>query len=285
VPKLRTAFQETFDKVVRWKTNPKRVWGLSTGLKALDHLTGGLHDEEFTILAARPSKGKTALAAQIAYQVAETFSALDEPRQVVYFSTEMAGWQLNVREIARRLRIPVKAIKTGEITDDQLDQIKLMLEVLSALPITIDDTSAISVDLAGKRLEEHLDSGKKPGLVILDHFHNISGDPAPYIRISNASHVLKDWARIYHCPVLGLSQMSRKLEDREDPTPQLSDLRESGNLEQDAANVWFIENDRSSLPHEARIVVAKTRDGEVGTVPITFNPPIVAFEDGDNLPF
>ncbi len=257
--------------------------GLTTGYHRLDALTSGLQKSDLIILAARPSMGKTAFALNIARNV-----AFEERVPVAVFSLEMSKEQLSMRLLTSEARIDSNRFKTGYISQEDVENITDAADVLNDLPIFIDDTPNISpMEIRAKARRLKMDKGL--GLVIIDYlqlmrspFHSERRD----LEIAEISRSLKALAKELNIPVLALSQLNRMLEQRSEKRPLLSDLRESGALEQDADIVAFIYRDEVYNKEEnnpnrgkAEIIIAKNRNGSVGTAHMAFIGAYTRFEE------
>jgi replicative DNA helicase len=288
--KHRTAFhplskiiEANIDALEERQGNRALVTGIPTGFTRLDNLTSGLQNADLVILAARPSMGKTALALNLARN-----AALDGNVPVAVFSLEMSKEQLSMRMLCAEARVDASRLRSGFLNPEDWSRITEAAGVLSEAPIFIDDApdiSATSIRTKSRRLkmDKHL------GLIIVDYLQLMRGQPGSERRdleISEISRSLKLLAKELNVPVLALSQLNRKLEERSDKRPQLSDLRESGALEQDADVVAFIYRDEvynkdENNPHRgtAEIIVAKQRNGPTGIVPLTFLGSYTRFEN------
>lgn len=281
--------------------------GVSTGLIDLDAKLGGFGDTDLIILGGRPSMGKTALATNIAYHVATSprTSQRDGPPKrghVHFFSQEMSGEQLAMRVLAERTEIPADALRRGKITEDQFRLAASTAQTISTASLTIDETGGITLaQLAAKARREK--RRKDTSLIIIDYLQLMSGaGRSSDNRVQEITQIttgLKALAKELGIPILALSQLSRKVEERSDKRPQLSDLRESGSIEQDADVVMFvyrdeyyIERDRPSESDEkfsewqsrmqnahgkAEIILAKARHGPVGIVEVAFQSQFTRF--------
>ena len=257
--------------------------GLTTGYPRLDSLTSGLQNSDLIILAARPSMGKTAFALNIARNV-----AFEENAPVAVFSLEMSKEQLSMRLLTSEARIDSNRLKTGFITQDDWQNATDAAGLLNDLPIFIDDTPNITVmDIRAKARRIKKESGL--GLIVIDYLQLMK---APVrlerkdLEIAEISRALKSLAKELNIPIIALSQLNRMLEQRSDKRPLLSDLRESGALEQDADIVSFIYRDEvyskeADNPHKgkAEIIVAKNRNGSVGTASMHFIGQYTRFEE------
>ena len=261
----------------------KGLSGLTSGYNRLDSLTSGLQKSDLIILAARPSMGKTAFALNIARNV-----AVEERVPVAVFSLEMSKEQLSMRLLTSEARIDSNRFKTGYISQKDVENVTDAADVLNDLPIFIDDTPNISaMEIRAKSRRLKMDKGL--GLVIIDYlqlmrapFHSERRD----LEIAEISRSLKSLAKELDIPVIALSQLNRMLEQRAEKRPLLSDLRESGALEQDADIVTFIYRDEIYNKEEnnpnrgkAEIIVAKNRNGSVGTAHMAFIGAYTRFEE------
>lgn len=264
--------------------------GITTGFKYLDVMTSGLQKSDLIILAARPAMGKTAFALSLALNAAVKGKA-----SVMVFSMEMAKEQLGQRLLSMESKVPMQSLKTGKLERRDWDDINLALDVLSKADIHIDDTAGISImEMKSKcrrlKAEEGLD------LVVIDYLQLMNPEGRADSRtqeISVISRNLKLLARELDCPVLVLSQLSRAPETRNDHRPMLSDLRESGSIEQDADIVIFLYRDEyynedTDAHGECEVIVAKQRSGPTGTVKVTWLDKLTKFVDsigGSSAPF
>jgi len=263
----------------------KRIKGLSTGYLKLDEMTGGLHEGELIILAARPSMGKTALALNIAQHI--TTNAHD-PRTVAVFSLEMSKESLLTRMICSGARVDQQKFRAGYLNHDERRQLQLSANELVKAPLFIDDTSGINlIDLHAKLRRLRAEHGL--GLVIVDYLQLMTGRGRFENRnaeVSSLSRGFKLLAKELKVPMVVLSQLSRAPETRQgDHRPQLSDLRESGSIEQDADLVAFIfreevyKPDHEQLKGRAELLVAKQRNGPIGRVNLMFLKHCTKFEN------
>lgn len=263
--------------------NRALITGVPTGFTQLDYKTSGLQCADLIILAARPSMGKTALALNMARN-----AAVDGNVPVAVFSLEMSKEQLSMRMLCAEARVDSSRVRGGFLNPEDWNRITDAAGVLSEAPIYIDDSpdiSATSIRTKARRLK--MDKGL--GLIIIDYLQLMRGRISSERRdleISEISRSLKLLAKELDLPVVALSQLNRKLEERSDKRPQLSDLRESGALEQDADVVAFIYRDEVYNKEEnnpnrgtAEIIIAKQRNGPTGVVPLTFLNAYTRFEN------
>jgi replicative DNA helicase len=258
------------------------VTGVPTGFADLDRLTAGLQPADLIIIAGRPSMGKTALALNIGYNAAQKTK-----KGVAIFSLEMSKQQLGIRMLGFDSGINATRLRTGMLRDKEWERLTHSANRLSELPIFIDDSSGISV-LEMKAKCRRLKKKKNLTLVIVDYLQLIQGRRSAesrQIEISEVSRMLKALAKDLNVPVMALSQLNRKVEDRPNKRPQLADLRESGAIEQDADVIAFIYRDELYHPDTdenrniAEIILAKQRNGPTGFFKLTFRKELTAFGD------
>ncbi len=279
---LKDVLLENIEIIDRASQMDGGLTGLTTGFKYLDTMTSGLQRSDLIILAARPAMGKTAFALSLALNAAVKGGA-----SVMIFSLEMSKDQLGQRLLSMESKVPMQSLKTGRLERRDWDDINLALDVLSKANIHIDDTAGINImEMKSKcrRLkgEEGLD------LVIIDYLQLMNPEGRADSRtqeISVISRNLKLLARELDCPVLVLSQLSRAPETRTDHRPMLSDLRESGSIEQDADIVVFLYrdeyyNEETDEHGVCEVIVAKQRSGPTGTVKVTWLDKLTKFVDG-----
>lgn len=255
--------------------------GVPTGLYDLDKVLNGLQNSDLIFLAARPSMGKTALALSIAVNAAK------KQKSVVLFSLEMSKSQIGTRILSLMSEVPVIKIATGNLNDNDLTALNYAKQDIDALPLYIDDTSTMTVGaIRAKTKKFKRDHGLD--LLVIDYIQLMVGDSANPNRVQEVSQIsrsLKAMAKYLNVPVLVLSQLNRQAEMRADKRPQLSDLRESGSLEQDADIVMFLYRDEyytreeCETPDIAELNIAKNRNGATGTVRLHFSKATTAFKD------
>ncbi len=261
----------------------KRIQGIGTGFYKLDEMTGGLHAGDLFILAARPSMGKTAMALNIAHHV-----AVKCEQAVAIFSLEMSKESLLTRMLCAGARVDSQRFRAGYLSADERRRLQAGLNQLVEAPIFIDDTAGVHLmDIHAKL--RRLQAERKLGLVVVDYLQLMSGRGRFENRnqeISSISRGLKLLAKELGVPMLVLSQLSRAPETRQgDHRPQLSDLRESGSIEQDADLVGFIfreevyKRDREDLRGLAELILAKQRNGPVGKIDLVFLHHLTKFEN------
>ncbi len=270
-----------FERVSELHASSDSLTGLATGLTDLDRMTAGLQSSDLVLLAARPSMGKTALGLNICKN-----AALNGKATVAMFSLEMAKEQYVERMLAAQSTISLGALKTGQMREEDWAKLVSAIAKLTATNIYIDDTPAISVSEIRAKCRR-LQMEKKIDLVLIDYMQLMSGGRAENRQqeISAISRGLKSLARELECPVLALSQLSRAPEIRNDHRPMLSDLRESGAIEQDADIVMFLyreeyyDKDKEGVRNTAELIVAKHRNGETGTIDLHWMGQYQLFRD------
>lgn len=277
VVKLHDVLIDTFTRLESLYEQKGKLVGLPTGFTDLDRMTAGLQRSDLVIVAARPSMGKTMLCLNLARN-----AAIQEKVPVAVFSLEMSREQLALRLLSAESELPAHRLRTGELDNEMWTKLSIALGRLGEAPIFIDDTPGISgMELRAKarqlKLQENI------GLVIIDYMQLMSGRRSENRQqeISEISRSLKALARELDVPVVALSQLSRAVESRNDKRPMLSDLRESGAIEQDADIVAFLYRDdyysKESENGITELIVAKQRNGPTGTVQLLFKKEIGKF--------
>jgi len=262
--------QLTYDKIVMLHEDPNALTGLSSGFEALDEKTAGFQKSDLILLAARPSMGKTAFALNICQNV-----AVQEKKSVAIFSLEMGADQLVQRMLSAQSLVSIGDIRTGQIEDDEWVKLARSSAQLAEAKVFIDDTPGITVaEIRSKCRRLKMNHGLD--LIMIDYLQLMSGSGQENRQqeISTISRSLKSIAREMQCPVIALSQLSRASELRADHRPILSDLRESGAIEQDADLVMFLYRDEYYNPETVEdkfkgigeVIIAKQRNGETGKV-------------------
>ena len=271
------------DRVQEMADIPNDVTGVPTGFYDLDRLTAGLQAGDLIVLAARPSMGKTALAINIAEHV-----ALNEGLPVAVFSMEMGAAQLAVRIVGSIGRIDQGHLRTGKLTDEEWPRLSEAIEKLRTISLHIDESAGLnSSELRANSRRLSRQCGQL-GLIVVDYLQlmSSSGNDGENraTELGEISRGLKMLARELKCPVIALSQLNRSVEQRPDKRPMMSDLRESGAIEQDADIIMFIYRDEyytkeaCKEPGVAEIIIAKQRNGPTGTVKLAFLRNITKFE-------
>ncbi len=288
--------------------------GISTGLSDLDNKMGGLQSSDLLILAGRPSMGKTALVTNIAYNVAKNFRTEPQPDGtdkvidggvVGFFSLEMAAEQLATRILSEQAEISSEQIRRGMISEDEFRKLVAVSQEMSRIPLHIDDTGGITVaQLAARARKLKRQFGL--GLLIVDYLQLLAGSSKASAggRVQEITEIttgLKALAKELNVPIIALSQLSRQVEQREDKRPQLSDLRESGSIEQDADVVLFVfreeyyterlkpaegtaeflswQEKMAQVAGKAEVILGKQRHGPVGTVQLAFEGRFTRFSN------
>ncbi|MRD45951.1 replicative DNA helicase [Caenimonas koreensis] len=275
---------ELLDRVQEMADNPNDITGVPTGFYDLDRMTSGMQAGDMIVLAARPSMGKTALAINIAEHV-----ALKEELPVAVFSMEMGASQLAVRIVGSIGRIDQTHLRTGKLTDDEWPRLTEAIEKLRNVSLHIDESPGLTVsELRANARRLARQCGGKLGLIVVDYLQLMSvstgmSDENRATAVGELSRGLKSLAKELGCPVIALSQLSRGVESRTDKRPMMSDLRESGAIEQDADVIMFIYRDDyynkdSKEPGVAEIIISKQRNGPTGTVKLAFIKPLTKFE-------
>ncbi len=266
------------------RENPSDITGVPTGYTDLDSMTSGLQEGDLVIVAARPSMGKTALALNMAEHV-----AVDNRLPVAIFSMEMSSSQLAMRLLGSVGRLDQHKLRTARLTDDDWGRLTHAVGKLHDAPIHIDESPGLnSLELRARARRLHRQYGKL-GLIVIDYLQLMSGTNASRgenraTEISEISRSLKGLAKELKVPVVALSQLNRSVEQRQDKKPVMSDLRESGAIEQDADLILFIYRDEvynQDSPHKgkAEIIVGKQRNGPIGSVVLTFLGQYTRFEN------
>ncbi len=285
---IREIVKSSFGKIDVLFDRGQRVTGIETGLEDLDNLTSGLQAGELIVIAARPSLGKTALALNIG-----AHAAVQNRKVVGMFSLEMSKESLVIRLLCSEARIDSHKLRTGFSSHEEWDRITPALGRLSEAPLYIEDTPALSI-MQIRAKARRLKAEKGLDLMIVDYLQLISGQGRFENRTQEVSYIsrsLKSIAKELKVPVLALSQLSRAPEQRPGQRPQLSDLRESGSIEQDADVVIFIFREKKAAEGqggeeefgqggtETRLIIGKQRNGPTGEVPVVFLKPYAKFEN------
>lgn len=280
---------QLLDRVQEMADNPNDITGVPTGFHDLDHKLSGMQAGDLIILAARPSMGKTALAVNIAEHV-----ALYEELPVAIFSMEMSASQLAVRIVGSIGRIDQMRLRTGKLKDEEWPRLAEAIEKLRRISLHVDETPGLTVsELRANARRLARQCGGKLGLIVVDYLQLMSvsssmSDENRATAIGEISRGLKMLAKELGCPVIALSQLSRGVESRTDKRPMMSDLRESGAIEQDADVIMFIYRDDyynkmdgptpSKEPGVAEVIISKQRNGPTGTTKLAFLKELTRFE-------
>jgi replicative DNA helicase len=307
---LRAVMRRAFTQLQEAASRGDQITGMATGFVRYDHITAGLHDGDLTIIAARPGMGKTSFVLNIAANVAQPRGRElandpntrweDPGHGVIIFSLEMPREQLANRMICSEGRVDVGRVRKGMLSQQDWSKLTQAASLLGALPIWIDDSPTLSIlELRAKvrRLQAEYDvpgkdgrPGKRIGVVIVDYLQLMRGRENAASReqeISEISRGLKGLAKELKLSVIALSQLNRQVETRSEKSkrPMLSDLRESGAIEQDADNICFIYRDdyynkeASTEPNVAELIIAKQRNGPTGTAKVRFDKEYTRFDN------
>ena len=291
--RVKTLMYSAMDRIEAISKEGRSVTGVASGFSDLDQLTSGFQPSDLIIVAARPSMGKTALTLNIAQHVAIT-----EGVGVAFFSLEMSKESLVQRMLTSEARLDAQAMRTGRLRDDDWPRLARAAGILAQAPIYIDDAPGMTVlEMRAKARRLKADPDSRLGLIVVDYLQLMTGPSAENRQqeVSQISRGLKALAKELRVPVVALSQLSRAPEQRsgdEKGRPQLSDLRESGAIEQDADLILFIfrqevyaERDEAGrlknadLDGKAEIIIGKQRNGPIGTVPLYFHKQYTRFEN------
>ena len=281
---LDTLVVDLLDQVQEMADNPMDVTGVPTGFVDLDRMTSGLQAGDMVVLAARPSMGKTSFAVNIAEHV-----ALNEGLPVAIFSMEMGAAQLAVRIVGSIGRVNQGNLRTGKLSDDEWPRLTEAIERLRTVSLHIDETPGLTpIELRANARRLARQCGKL-GLIVVDYLQLMSGSGGAggdnrATELGEISRGLKMLAKELQCPVIALSQLNRSVEQRTDKRPMMSDLRESGAIEQDADIIMFIYRDDyynkdSKEPNIAEVIIGKQRNGPTGTVKLFFQKNQTRFEN------
>ena len=276
---------DLLDKVQEMADNPADVTGVPTGFADLDRMTSGLQAGDMIVLAARPSMGKTSFAVNIAEHV-----ALNEGLPVAIFSMEMGAAQLAVRIVGSIGRVNQGNLRSGKLTDDEWPRLTEAIERLRTVSLHIDETPGLSPGELRANARRLARQCGKLGLIVVDYLQLMSGSGSAASSDNRATELgeisrgLKMLAKELQCPVIALSQLNRSVEQRTDKRPMMSDLRESGAIEQDADIIMFIYRDDyynkdSKEPNVAEVIIGKQRNGPTGTVKLFFQKNQTRFEN------
>ena len=279
LPPLLTAAVERIQYLYETKSP---VTGTATGYDDLDQLTSGLHPGDLVIIAGRPSMGKTSLAMNIAEYV-----GMKTTHPVAVFSMEMPGEQIAMRLLSSMGRINQQRLRSGRLDDSDWPRLTSAVSMLSEAPLFVDDTPALSPSELRSRTRRLMREHKGLGLIVVDYLQLMQASGTKENRateISEISRSLKALAKELNVPLIALSQLNRSLEQRPNKRPVMSDLRESGAIEQDADLIMFVYRDEvynedTADKGSAEIIIAKQRNGPIGTVRLTFRGEYTRFEN------
>ena len=263
----------------------KRVsTGVATQYRDLDEMTGGLQPTDLIILAARPSVGKTSMALSMAYNIANRMSEDDRDQDVVVFSLEMGREQLTQRLVSMHTRIDTHRLRTLHLNSEEIELYMQGLDEIAALPVFLDDAAGVDLAYIRHKLYAHVAARGTPAVVMIDYLQLMAAKAENRVQeVSAISRGLKSLAKEFRIPVIALSQLSRAVEGRTSHVPMLSDLRESGSIEQDADQVWFLYREElydkdTDKKGTAELHIAKHRNGPVGAIPLRFDAATTRFD-------
>ena len=302
--KFDEAVRQTIEMASIAYKNDEGIVGVPTGLRDLDDRLGGLHKSDLIIIAGRPGMGKTALATNIAFNAAKNFQENGKQSSVAFFSLEMSSEQLSTRILAEQSRIKSNDIRRGKISDEQFDKFIEASKNIAELPLLIDETPAISIAAMSNRARR-LKRKEGLDLIIVDYIQLMRGNTnlrdGRVQEISEITQGLKALAKELAVPIIALSQLSRAVEQRDSKKPQLSDLRESGSIEQDADVVMFVYRESYYLENKeprpatvehaewqakmneisnlAEVLIQKQRHGPTGNIMLEFEAMYTKFKD------
>ena len=277
--KVGDTLDETIQIINELSLNDGDITGVPTGLSTIDMKLSGLQPSQLILLAARPAMGKTALGLTMAWNAAK------EGKSVAFFSLEMSTLQLNYRLISMVSMIDLEQVMNGRIKDDEWELLFRSVREIVDKDLYVDETPAISLSEMRSKLKR-LKAENGLDLVVIDYLQLMSADSNKENRqneIASISRGLKSLSKELNCPILSLAQLSREADKRSDHKPILSDLRESGAIEQDADVVMLLYRedyyDEEDNPNIAKVIVAKHRNGSTGTIDLFFNKPCTTFRD------
>ncbi len=302
--KFDEAMRQTIEMASAAYKNEEGIVGVPTGLTDLDDRLGGLHRSDLIIIAGRPGMGKTALATNIAFNAAQKLQDSGKKSSIAFFSLEMSSEQLSTRILSEQSRIKSNDIRRGRISDDQFDKFIETSKNISELPLYIDETPAISIAAMSNRARR-IKRIYGLDMLIVDYIQLMKGSfnnkDGRVQEISEITQGLKAIAKELSIPVVALSQLSRAVEQRDDKKPQLSDLRESGSIEQDADVVMFVyrqsyylknkepraatvehaewQAKMNEVSHLAELIISKQRHGPTGNITLEFEEMFTKFKD------
>ncbi|OGR52877.1 MAG: replicative DNA helicase [Elusimicrobia bacterium GWA2_62_23] len=280
---------ETLGRIEKFYSNHSAITGVPTGFTKLDDMTGGFQKSDLIILAARPSMGKTAMALNMAYH-----ACVEKKFPTAFFSLEMNRYSIMQRLICSAARANLGGVRNGRLPRDIWPQLTRYTATVAEAPLYIDDTPGLTIldirNRTRKLVSQLKNEGKELGLIVIDYLQLIRGAGRTESRqqeVAEISRLLKDLARSLEVPVIALSQLNRRSEDkgREGNRPQLSDLRDSGSIEQDADVVGMIHREEyykredPTLKNKATLIIAKQRNGPVGDVDLAFFHEYTKFEN------
>ena len=298
------SLEDAMEQITKAYENDSSVTGISTGFVDLDQKLGGLHPSDLLILAGRPSMGKTSLATNIAFNIAKkAYDTNNKDSNVAFFSLEMSAEQLATRVLSEQAKISSNEMRKGNLSESDLDTLVSTSHKIVEMPLFIDDTPAINIATLASRARR-LKRKHGLGVIIVDYLQLLrppktSRGESRVLEVSEITQGLKALAKELNIPILALSQLSRQVEQREDKRPQLSDLRESGSIEQDSDVVMFIfreeyylertapspgtseyidwQQKMSEIHGQAELLIGKQRHGPTGNIRLSFESKFTRF--------
>ena len=280
---IKTLLKQTLANIDELSKSDSSITGASTGYNDLDDMTSGLQKGDLIIVAGRPSMGKTTFSMNLA-----EFIAINDKKPVIIFSMEMPAEQIVLRMFASMGRVPLNDIRSGKIREEDWPRIGMAVKAFGESKIFIDDTAALSpTEMRAKARRLHREHGSI-GCIVIDYIQLMQSGAKSDNRaaeVSEISRSLKALAKELECPVIALSQLNRSLEQRPNKRPIMSDLRESGAIEQDADVIMFIYRDEVYNPDEAdnkghaEVIIGKQRQGAIGKVNLTFTGKYTRFDN------
>jgi replicative DNA helicase len=304
VQTFKSSVEEAIELATKAFEKDSSVVGISSEFRDLDAKLGGLHPSDLIIIAGRPSMGKTSLATNIAYNIAaNAYKAKDHTSSVLFFSLEMSSEQLATRILSEQSRISSNDIRRGNLSENDLDNLVSVSKDILEIPLFIDDTPAVNIGTLSSRARR-LKRKHGLGVIVIDYLQllrpsKLSRNESRVLEISEITQGLKALAKELNIPIIALSQLSRQVEQREDKKPQLSDLRESGSIEQDSDVVMFIYREEYYLEKnapspgtaefiewqqkmdeihgQADLLILKQRHGPTGNIKLSFDAKYTRF--------
>jgi len=277
--RVADSLEETIQVINELSMNDGNITGVTTGLETIDNKLSGLQPSQLILLAARPAMGKTALGLTMAWNAAK------EDKSVAFFSLEMSTLQLSYRLISMVSMIDLEQVMNGRIKDDEWELLFHSTREIASKDLYVDETPGITLSEMRSKLKR-LKAEKGLDLVVIDYLQLMQADGHQENRqneIASISRGLKSLSKELNCPILSLAQLSREADKRADHKPILSDLRESGAIEQDADVVMLLYRedyyDEEDNPNIAKLIVAKHRNGSTGSLDLFFNKPCTTFRD------
>ena len=306
IVKFDEAMRQTIEMESNAYKNEEGIVGVPSGLRDLDDRLGGMHKSDLIIIAGRPSMGKTALATNIAFHAAKNIQENIKKSTIAFFSLEMSSEQLSTRILAEQSRIKSNDIRRGKISEEEFDKFIETSKNIAELPLYIDETPAISVAALSNRARR-IKRLYGLELIVVDYIQLMRASNFREGRVQEISEItqgLKALAKELSVPVVALSQLSRAVEQRDDKKPLLSDLRESGSIEQDADVVMFVYRESyylkskeprpatvehaewqakmNEISHLAELIIGKQRHGPTGKITLEFEEMFTKFNDASN---